>query len=69
MGRIVAPGKPVCILGQATGLPTRNIYLPGIARARSELGLDLWTPLDEAIRRTARCAESGAGARCRPPSA
>lgn len=58
VGRVVAPGKPVRILGQATGLPTRNIYLPSIARARSELGLDAWTPLDEAIRLTARCAES-----------
>jgi nucleoside-diphosphate-sugar epimerase len=38
-------------------------YVPAIARARQELGLDVWTPLDEAIRRTARWA-----GRKRPPS-
>ena len=34
-------------------------YVPAIARARDELGLDVWTPLDEAIRRTARWAGRG----------
>jgi dTDP-glucose 4,6-dehydratase len=29
-------------------------YVPATARARSELGLEAWVPLDEAIRRTAR---------------
>lgn len=40
------------------GTPSVNAvpapYVPVIARARDELGLDVWTPLDEAIRRTAR---------------
>jgi len=38
------------------GLPDRDFrshYVPSIARARAELGLDVWTPLNEAIRRTA----------------
>ena len=34
----------------------RSRYVPAIARARDELGVDVWTPLDEAIRRTARWA-------------
>jgi nucleoside-diphosphate-sugar epimerase len=33
-------------------------YVPAITRARNELGADVWTPLDEAIRRTARWASS-----------
>lgn len=34
--------------------PTRSIdrYVPGTERARTELGLRQWTPLDESIRRT-----------------
>jgi dTDP-glucose 4,6-dehydratase len=31
-------------------------YVPAITRAREELGLDVWTPLDESIRRTATWA-------------
>jgi nucleoside-diphosphate-sugar epimerase len=29
-----------------------NSYVPAIDRARTELGLDVWVPLDEALRRT-----------------
>lgn len=56
VGALLAPGKPVHILGQPNGLPTRNIYVPDIRRARAELGLDVLTPLDDAIRITARHA-------------
>jgi dTDP-glucose 4,6-dehydratase len=30
---------------------TRKRYVPSIARAREELGLDVWTSLEEGIRR------------------
>ena len=38
-----------------TGAP-RSRYIPSIDKARRELSLDVWTPLDEAIHRTARQA-------------
>ena len=53
---IVAPGKDVKILGRSSysvGNPVRDRYVPCIARARSELGLDVWTCLEDAIRLTA----------------
>jgi len=34
----------------------RSRYIPAVDKARSELGLEVWTPLDEAILRTARWA-------------
>lgn len=58
VGRVVAPEKPVRILGARAGAVTRNVYLPAIARARDELGLDAWTPLDDAIRLTAEHARA-----------
>jgi dTDP-glucose 4,6-dehydratase/UDP-glucose 4-epimerase len=51
----INPGGEVRILGQAAysiGNPVRNCYLPNIDRARSELELDIWTPLGPAIKRT-----------------
>jgi dTDP-glucose 4,6-dehydratase len=33
----------------------RARYIPSIIRARADLGLDVWTSLEEAIKRTARC--------------
>lgn len=45
------------ILGKSAysvGNPVRNRYYPSIERARCELGLDVWTPLAEAIRKTAK---------------
>jgi nucleoside-diphosphate-sugar epimerase len=39
----------------------RSRYIPSIQRARAELGLDAWTRLDEAIRRTARWAGAQQG--------
>lgn len=54
--RLLAPDKPVRILQQPSiaGGP-RNRYLPSIQRARNELGLDVWTQLNDAIRLTAEC--------------
>jgi nucleoside-diphosphate-sugar epimerase len=43
----LAPGKPLRILGQPDG-NGGSFYVPDIARAR-ELGLDVWTSLDESI--------------------
>lgn len=56
LARLVAetvhPVTEVEFLGAATGeAPAR--YVPSTERARSELGLQVWTPLAEAIRRTA----------------
>jgi len=50
---LVAPGKPVQILGRAEHNAVPNRYLPNIERARRELGLSVVTPLDQAIRQTA----------------
>jgi nucleoside-diphosphate-sugar epimerase len=55
VGQALAPGKPVRILGEApysVGNQARNLYVPDITRARRELGLAVWTPLDAAIRLT-----------------
>jgi dTDP-glucose 4,6-dehydratase len=35
----------------------RSRYVPSIDRARAELGVDVWTPLDQAIASTARWAQ------------
>jgi len=48
----VRPGTEVRVLVSATGEPPVR-YVPSTKRARSELGLQVWTPLAEAIRRTA----------------
>jgi dTDP-glucose 4,6-dehydratase len=39
----------------APGLPAER-YVPSVERARRELGLDVWVPLGEALRRTVRFA-------------
>lgn len=54
VGALLAPDKPVQI-GTATGNNLRSAYVPDISPAR-ELGLSVWTPLDEAILRTAAWA-------------
>jgi UDP-glucuronate decarboxylase len=47
VGRLLASQKPVRILGaQAQG---RSVYVPSIARARTELGLQVSVPLSTAI--------------------
>jgi len=56
VGRVIVPEKPVRILGRPSGQP-RSIYVPDIGLARSELGLDVWTPLEKAIYQTAEVAK------------
>lgn len=57
------PGQGVEIRGVPEPGTPRSRYLPDIGRARWELGLDVWTPLDAAILATAadarRRAEGG----------
>lgn len=50
---LLAPEKPVRIAGAPTAQNFRNRYVPSIAKARTELGLDLAHTLDDAIRATA----------------
>jgi dTDP-glucose 4,6-dehydratase len=56
LARLVAEtvrlGTEVQVLGTPAGDPPAR-YVPSTERARSELGLRVWTPLAEAIRRTA----------------
>jgi UDP-glucuronate decarboxylase len=49
---ILAPDKPVAILGRADPRAARNRYVPDIRKAHQELGLNVNIPLAEAIRRT-----------------
>ena len=49
---ILAPEKPVRILGQPAPGAARNRYVPYIHKAHQELGLNVTIPLAEAIRRT-----------------
>lgn len=59
---LIAPGKTVSLKGNASAdTAVRNRYIPNIAKARSELGLQVATPLADAIRLTARRVGSGAG--------
>jgi len=49
---ILAPNKPVHILGQPNPGAARNRYVPDIRKAQQQLGLGVTVPLAEAIRRT-----------------
>lgn len=49
---LLAPDKPVRILGTRDDAQGRNRYVPDIRKARQELGLCVTIPLAEAIRRT-----------------
>ena len=53
----LAPGTPILDLAHDAPAGPRNRYIPNIDRARSELGLEVWTPLPEAMRRTAKWYE------------
>lgn len=53
----LCPHKPVEVLGRRVGGASRNIYVPDISLARAVLNLEIWTPLDEAIRMTAQHAQ------------
>jgi len=50
---LVAPEKPVRILGRGQNTQGRNRYVPDINKARRELGLEVSISLAESIRRTA----------------
>lgn len=50
---VLAPNKPVHILGQPNPGAARNRYVPDIRKAQQELGLSCTVPLAEAIRRSA----------------
>jgi len=51
---LLAPHKPVKIMGRAESVGTRTVYLPCIEKARFELGLQLQFSLHESIREAAR---------------
>lgn len=51
---LLAPSKPVHIVGTTDTGSFRNRYVPSIAKARSELGLDLRYTLQDAVLETAR---------------
>lgn len=50
---LIAPIKPVRILGKVDPSQARNRYVPDISKARTEMGLDVTIPLAESVRRTA----------------
>jgi len=50
---LIAPNKPVRILGKANPSHARNRYVPDITKARRELGLDVTISLAQSIRRSA----------------
>lgn len=52
----LSPGKPVNIRGASDIGVGGDWYVPSIQRARDELGLDIWTSLEDAIRLTAAAA-------------
>ena len=54
---ILAPGKPVHILGQADHGAARNRYVPDISKAQQQLGLSVTVPLAETIRLTGAAAD------------
>ena len=51
------PGLPIRIDGTPVPGASLNSYVPAIDRARTELGLDVTVPLEEALRRTAKWHE------------
>ncbi|MDD2670156.1 NAD(P)-dependent oxidoreductase [Zoogloea sp.] len=52
----LCPEHAVHITRSAPDNALRSRYIPAIGRARSELDLDVWTSLEQAIRLTAACA-------------
>ena len=61
VGAALGSKAGVAVLGAPDPTALRTRYVPSIDRAREELGLDAWTPLEAAIRRT---AEHAAWAAC-----
>lgn len=68
--RTVPDAQGYAIKGTPRADAFHSRYVPAITRARNELGVDVWTPLHDAIRRTARWAssrqETTAGSEHRP---
>lgn len=52
---LLAPGKPVHILGRPSGGPP-HVYVPDVGKAQQSLGLRLQFELDQALREAARHA-------------
>ena len=52
------PGARGVEVQGATIVHPRARYVPDVERARSELGLEVWTPLDAAVQRTAAWAQT-----------
>lgn len=55
----LAPSKPIRIMGKPDERSFRNRYIPSIAKARTELGLDLHYPLAESIAESVRHLSCG----------
>lgn len=53
VGVVVPLAGGIAVQGRAVGDPARQRYVPSIDKARTTLGLDVWTPLTVAIARTA----------------
>jgi nucleoside-diphosphate-sugar epimerase len=53
---VIAPNKPVNILGHSTGGP-RSCYVPNVDKAKRDMGLEIWTSLDQAVIQTAEAAK------------
>jgi dTDP-glucose 4,6-dehydratase len=53
VAEVVAPGIPIVIAKEAVAGAPLARYVPSVARAGNELGLKVWVPLEEGIRRMA----------------
>ena len=58
---LLAPEKPVHILGKPDPGAARNRYVPDIRKAQQQLGLSVTVPLAEAIRRTGAALQAAVG--------
>ena len=67
VARVVPGADGYSIKGAPNPAAGHARYVPAIARARDELGLDVWTPLDEAVRRTAKWAMNRRDIEAGPP--
>lgn len=56
--KILAPLKPVKILGKPNPAGARDRYIPDLRKSRQELGLKVCIPLTDAIRKTALAYQS-----------
>lgn len=59
VGNTLAPGVPVRIQGKRNSARPAERYVPSVARAEAELGLQVRTTLSSAIERTARWHAAG----------